>query len=252
MAFDKDKIIEEIKNSGYGLEINSALSLNKNEWQTTVNSRYYDSEIKGFREIDIVALRENKKIKGVEDCLVIECKKSEKNPWVFFSKNILSTKNLFNLNIVAGGDGSHYKQFEKFAQAHYYSKSPVHTYYMVAHANDNNSKRVMIAKAIDQVLSSLLFLYEQEYLFMDKYKVNAARIMYPVIVFDGELLSALVDKDNVQVSEAKHIQLHIVRQAKTAIDIPWSKEMMRILKSKTFIVDIVQKDYFEEFLKNFD
>jgi len=252
MAFDKDKIIGEIKNSGFGLEINSALLLNKNDWQTTLNSRYFNSDLNGFREIDIVAVRENKRMKGVEDCLIIECKKSEKNPWVFFNKNITGVSTPFNLTIVAAGDGSHYKQFEKLAKEHYYTKNPVHTYYMVAYANDNNKKRGMINQALDQVLNSLMFLFEQEYLFLEKYKIASAKIMYPVIVLDGQLLSAIVSKDDIAVSEASHVQLHIVRQEKNTIDIPWSKEMMRILKSKTFVIDIVQKDYFEEFLKNFD
>ncbi|MFZ0453997.1 MAG: hypothetical protein WAM24_09590, partial [Ignavibacteriaceae bacterium] len=78
----------QIEKTGYILEYQVSEILSKHKWNV-INNRYYVDDItENVREIDIVAY----KVKLVKDiyyytALLISCKKSEENDWVFLSKN---------------------------------------------------------------------------------------------------------------------------------------------------------------------
>ena len=90
-------IIAKIKKSGYPLEIEISNLLEKD--YVVFNTQYYfDEESKQGRDIDIFAhsmyFDLDKKLRDLDERLLpfkvrtepaIECKKSEKKPWVFFS-----------------------------------------------------------------------------------------------------------------------------------------------------------------------
>ncbi len=80
------KITKEIDNCGFPLEINSSVILQKNQWYVQNNCYYYDRLSEIHREIDLIA-RKSKKTKGYEDMLIIECKKSKDDPWVFLKQS---------------------------------------------------------------------------------------------------------------------------------------------------------------------
>jgi hypothetical protein len=84
----KNKIIDDIKQTGFPVELKAASMLERSEWRIIQNSTYVDYDHTKSREIDITARR---LFHGRTDNtlfvinLIIEVKKSEKRPWIFFT-----------------------------------------------------------------------------------------------------------------------------------------------------------------------
>lgn len=80
---------KNIHKTGFILEFNVSEILASHSW-TIINNRYYVDDVTGnVREIDIVAY----KTRDIQDItffttLLISCKKSEENDWVFLSKSL--------------------------------------------------------------------------------------------------------------------------------------------------------------------
>ncbi|MEJ7663737.1 MAG: hypothetical protein WKG07_31485 [Hymenobacter sp.] len=85
----KKKIIDEINKSGFPLEIDLVNQLREQEILTFSNISFQDS-ITGVHEIDIFSIIFHETTEwdygpsGIQ--LLIECKKTEKYPWLFFSE----------------------------------------------------------------------------------------------------------------------------------------------------------------------
>ncbi len=86
---EKEFILENIKKSGYPLEIEVSSILEK-DWFVVNNAFYLDKISNKEREIDILAnnpfsKHEGSKIKFLcTITLIVECKKSNTHAWVFF------------------------------------------------------------------------------------------------------------------------------------------------------------------------
>jgi hypothetical protein len=83
-------VINEIKKTGYPLEIKVSEILNK-QYITQYNELFIDEDENKSREIDVTAFSLRKNIEQehikpyhVQHDVVIECKKSETKAWVFF------------------------------------------------------------------------------------------------------------------------------------------------------------------------
>lgn len=78
---------EQIEKTGYILEYNVSEILSKHSWNV-INNRYYvDDVTENVREIDIVAYKATPIDKiYYYTALLISCKKSDENDWVFLSK----------------------------------------------------------------------------------------------------------------------------------------------------------------------
>jgi hypothetical protein len=251
----ENKIIRDIKKSGFPLEINSSIELNKKGWKVFNSSRYYNKNKKDYSEIDIVAIK-NQRIKGVKNILIIECKKFHEGQWVFF-KQELSKPNVYNLNIVENGRNiSSYNWFDKNLMAnHHYLKNPICTYSIVPHTKGkgevNEKKQKLIYKAVSQVVDALMFYLIRDNKIINQNNINEISLLYPVIVFDGPLFSAEIKNDDVFLNEENHVQLLFSLQLDTPFKIQWDYKSKKLIKQKSIIIDIVKKEYFSEYLKNF-
>ncbi len=84
MAKDEiDHIIKEVKKTGLSLEVEIASLLEADHWFTLQDIPYFDKEEHKTRKIDIVALKNTGEKFAI---LVIECKKNDAKPWVFYVK----------------------------------------------------------------------------------------------------------------------------------------------------------------------
>jgi len=88
---DKEKkdVLKDIEEQGFPLEVKTSEVLKKYGWEVTNQFSYLDYETKKYRTVDVVALKnilESDKM-VVDVNLVIECKKSAKKPWVFYSSD---------------------------------------------------------------------------------------------------------------------------------------------------------------------
>jgi hypothetical protein len=92
---EKNKLIDAIKKTGFGLERKVSLLFENKGW-SLINNRYYLDDINSImREIDIIAYKFYQ-IKDISffNSLIISCKKSEKNIWGFLTS---PTRNSINL-----------------------------------------------------------------------------------------------------------------------------------------------------------
>jgi uncharacterized protein (UPF0335 family) len=88
MTFEEN-IRKAINKTGFILE-NDVIKILENENWNTINNRYYIDDITSSpREIDIVAYKANEHENILYyTALIISCKKSEQNSWVFLTRNI--------------------------------------------------------------------------------------------------------------------------------------------------------------------
>jgi hypothetical protein len=253
----EDYIKKEISKSGFPLEISIATILAKHGW-LVIPHLIYPVGDNGFQELDIHATK-NTKIEGLQNILVVECKKQESKPWVFFEQDSLN-KNVFTLNM--SPINIYYAKIETsfFPRHHYYGKKPCAYHFpcFVKRRGETESGDVqgqgggdVILKAINQVLDSLIFSWEMETERYVKLKNKIVSVLYPIIVFQGKLFSAQVLPDGeIRTNEAKFLQLRVSRALKELTTFRYSETNSLVVSVKDFIIDVVHQDYFEEYLKN--
>ena len=259
----KEKLIEEIKKSGFPLEVYTSVILNKANWFVKTNVNYFNKLVHDGREIDIVAERKTKGIERCIDTLIIECKKSSAKSWVFFKQQ--KSVDVQVMNIVSPrADNYHYKWFEeKHFNDHFYTRSSVATYYMVGGVKNPQETRKdsesgpeqVIHKAVTQVMDALVFYWNRDTDVYVKEKISKMNFLYPIIVYDGLLFSAKIDGDNIDLTPENHISLYVEWELAEPMKVYYSSKgqnLRDIHQSKPFIIDVVKKEYLEEFLKNLD
>src|SRR5450759_4211564 len=88
----ESKVKKEIEKSGLPTEIKATNALNNEGWAVYNEYPYLDNDENKIRALDIVANRAFMRTNSQEeqndsDCsLYIECKKSDKHSWVFFTQ----------------------------------------------------------------------------------------------------------------------------------------------------------------------
>jgi hypothetical protein len=257
-----EDIIERIKKnvnaSGHPVSLKVSTILQRNKWYVKNASRYPINEtVDEFREVDVFASKESKLYSDSIDNLIIECKK-QSDPWVFFRQDrkiddiLTLTTNRFDDESLS----QLYNSIEKegiFKKHHYYDKHFCTFYFVAFKKLDDSKKRGeggpgnTIDKAINQVYRALLFYIKQGY------SVDCTIFFYPIIVFDGELFEAFYDDDELQIQESNHVCLNFEIEYDEP-EFVWAPNghIPRISESKSYIIDVVKLNYFEEFLKNFN
>ena len=254
-ASEKEKIISEIKQAGYPLEFFSAIALSKKGWAVRPSLDYLDPILDDYRETDIVAYK-NSNIPNLFNVLVIECKKSEANPWVFIQQKRMGNLSE-NLNIATlRQDYIYYDKLEETMKDHHYSTVPICTYSLVSFASKkdpNNRLAKSIYHAKNQVISATSRIYNQFEQMHKKYR-NSLRFtfIYPIIVFDGKLYSAQIQGENIELFDENHLIFSIERELSNQRTIGIAPNSQRDQDFKPYFIDVVKKEYFEQFLDNFE
>ncbi len=252
------KIKNDIQKSGHPVSLKVSFMLNKKGWYVKNAPTYFDSDIKKIKEIDLVAEKGYPLVKDSKSMLIIECKKSKDNPWVFFRQEKLND-NVFSLNIdmMDITEGAVYDWASKHIfKKHYYYKRPCWSYYFLAFTTPESKKSKQIFEAIEKVLSALIFYWEQRESLHSKYKLEKKIITFfhPVIVVDGKLFDVLVKENEMNINETKWISLLVEREIKEPLSVRLlrNQQYRKIVLSKPYLIDIVTLDYFETFLENFE
>ena len=252
---EQEKIINEIKQAGFPLEILTAITLSKKGWGVRPSLDYLDPILSDYRETDIVAYK-NSNIPNLFNVLVIECKKSEANPWVFIQQKRMGNLSE-NLNIATlRQDYVYYDRLEETMNDHHYSTVPICTYSLVPFASKkdpNNRLAKSIYQAKNQVISATARIYDQFEQMHKKYR-NSLRFtfIYPIIVFDGRLYSAQIQGDNVELFEENHLIFSIERELSNKRTIGIAPNSQRDQDYKPYFIDVVKKEHFEQFLDIFE
>jgi len=270
----KDHLINEIKRSGYPLEIFISSILEDNDWVVLNNQPFRDSDEDKLRSVDILAFHnpttyEYKKYEplGFSPNLIIECKKSENHAWIFFSRpekskvfrmsghvhdypKLFSTKAYSNRDKLSNlGHFSYEYYFNYFndpnrgmRNVHYSDFDSVAiTYdeYKIKKGTRNTRKNIL--EAVNQTVK--FFLFDLEESINSPGRINGAvSSYYPIIVtflaivLDGKLFDARIENNNVTLEERKHILYNYTfRPRNSYVNID-------------FWIDIVKKEFFSSYL----
>lgn len=233
----------EIQKSGFPLEIKSSMILSKSGWNVSPHVMFFNEKRQRDSEIDIFAIKRWKVTEPVFvfNALVIECKKQEKKPWVFFEQDQPNTL----VATICTQPKEAYTYLQKhFTNHYYYNQKPCQFHFP---SFVESGKPDVVEEAINQVLDSLVFSSQQQ-----MYSEYVYLFYYPVIILDGRLFSARVEPaGNITVNESKYLQLRVMRGLKKPEEIKVDDARSIVTHAKTNIIDIVRIDFLEEFLKNF-
>lgn len=245
-----EKLKEEIKSSGVPLEIFSSIVLEKLGWDIRQGSRYLSKRFDKEKEIDIIAEKESISFKNIRNVLVLECKKSEKKPWVFFTQEkmidtarggMVSTSNI----------GGLYERLKQNPNKLHYVGKPYHAYYLFPYTNyfgKEKKEESQIYIAINEVTNATSFLMKQ---YLDSYYKLGKEfnfLFHPIIVIDGNLISAKIDGENINLRPCNHLQFLVNLELEVPTEISHILKKY-IFKTKSFIIDVIKKEYLKEFLK---
>jgi len=237
----EDFLLEEIKKSGYPLEIEISSILEQNKWFVINNGYYLDKTTNKEREIDITA--NYPLIKGDTPkieflctiTLVIECKKSNTYSWVFFSRpTVIKLFSLgqyvdyvrvlaFQTEVLDHFEKNHYENFDNVAST--YAEFKVKKKNKIT--KTEQSQKDEIFTAVNQLKNYILYDKDSTRV---QFQFPFIRIYYPIIVFDGELFECTIEKGVPKLKKANHILLRY-----------WHPEGV-------IFFDIVKKEFFKHFI----
>ena len=239
-----DKIKKEIEKSGFPLELYVINICSKKNTGRMPNIRYTHEG--NLREIDLYTLFEEiipypikgENLQHTSSAMIIECKMSKDNPWVFFSSSMhhfkdvsLFTKYISDFDLYFHKEGKYplLGHILKNLIKNHYKEKEIPRCITYFEAFKKLSTPSEIYKGIDSVLSFLF--YKREYFLKRRKELGFFTVFFfPIIVFDGNLFEANVEEGIVNVKEQTHIQLRT----------DYNEEI--------FIIDVVKKEYFEKFL----
>lgn len=248
-----DHLRKEIRKSGYPLEIEISSMLD-GKWEDVISTdSYYDSDEDKTRDIDINARRyydflNYSLILTVN--LTIECKKSENSAWIFFSRPfrydifeidgqyidqiqaLTSFDNTMNMELILPSSRFHYSHIRKaarcFAEFHYQGKKT------------EISGKKEIFEAENQLKKYVSYINEKIFKGNVPTGMDFIELQFPCIVFDGELFEAQIKGKGISLKKVQHLLLS------TSQPSPYSEW------NKSFLIDVVHKDYFKTFLREIE
>ncbi len=288
----EEKLKEEIKKTGFPLEIFSASIFKKYGWNVTHNPNYFDREENKTIPLD---LRAGKRYKGSSNKMVnlmilAECKKGENKPWIFFQTNFQPNTD-FDKGLIKCDDESH-KLLEIFETKElsglnvFKQKRKARTYFEAFKKEDKKKTKYSFdfERGID-IFSSAIKLAKGTIHFMQKLSDHKSLFFYPVIIFDGKLFDVSIQPGGqIDPTETNYLQLDFffspIVQKQVWVDQPheptWESRYpyayvgqtlaqekerpIRIyqptlltyqdIEDDRFSIDIVRKDFLEDYLKN--
>lgn len=256
----EDHLIQQVKKSGYPLEIEISNILESRHYVVFNSEYYFDEEIQQGRDIDVYALPLDPDPLNDEILpfrlrleLAIECKKSEPYAWVFYTRPRIPMNSIYMTGQLTtsfpklgefSGDSSgwlleskclklHYDGFERIAVAYDELKK--------GKANEKaGSHRNEIFEATNQLTKFVNYLNHRTEKRIsespeERPKREMIMILFPIVVFDGDMFEVFFKGGEPMLWKTKHILLSTHRHC------PYCKD------SKSFTIDVVHRSYFEEF-----
>ncbi|MGD0175697.1 MAG: hypothetical protein ABSC50_02600 [Candidatus Bathyarchaeia archaeon] len=245
-------IMEQLMKTGYPLEIEVS-DIMEHDWSVFNNLPYVDEKESKTREIDIYAVHlsepaqitERKSAFFIATSAVVECKKSDTQAWVFFTRPV---KYQFLLNL---GEGQTHDFLQVFSEGkkrfidelalpnlHYANFTRVAHTYSEVKIQGTSSGKSEIFEASNQLMS---YISSELHGVHGSYSGDTSRrsihLRFPIIVFDGRLYEAIVKAGNLELKEATHMLLKTQTSAHAITG-----------RNASYIIDIVTKESLGELL----
>lgn len=259
----EEYLTEEIKKSGYPLEIEvSSILRDSGEW-VPLNQQYYlDDEQNEGRTIDIASINLGRWTKSnslpktepfnMRTDMVIECKKSNTHAWVFFTvpevyrAPFFSGQTLEFLSVLTNGKFSirgevvpffrnmatdsllHYDRFERIAIV--YDEINLS-------GKSRGKERGEIFEAVNQIAKYTCYDFERITKRIREITSRLFCFYFPVIVFDGKMYECIIEENIPKLFNRNHILLRTSYRPK------YSDEALN------YGIDVVQREEFPKFIQ---
>lgn len=234
------KILEEISKTGFPLELRISELLNNMGYYVANNLYYVDRDEDKGREIDLRALKnydfkiENKPY-FVRHCLLIECKKSSKKPWVIFTSPETSyDSEYFDVDCLGADFDADtqdiQKSFENLEGIHPFCKSKRRGRSYFEPFKDNQTGETIV-KALMSAAKASIGMRDNEFASGS----NSICFFYPIIVFEGRLFEAYLDKSEIKILETDNIMVSFFYESAK-------------YKNERFTIPVITENSFELFL----
>ena len=246
----ESKIIKEIEKTGLPTEMVTTQILTANGWNVFNEYPYLDSEINQIRTLDIKAYKliENVALKkpnniGFFSELYIECKKAQKQTWVFFVTDKAKTAasfshfkaNRFIYGLVKKEDVPSTILMnipEEFSEIPY--KIALSHQVVGGGKDDFFESKMQIVKALqhEDHESDNLTISAKDFV-----KSPMRWSVVPIIVFDGGLFECYFEKEQIRTCETNYVRCLVYGLPTQKIPI---------------LIDVVTLKYFSEYLKSLE
>lgn len=249
-----DKILLEIDKSGFPLELEVVEKLRHEGILTFPNISFQDKNGSNH-EIDIFSIIFNSKYQwkngptGIQ--LLVECKKTEKYPWVFFDEGYTSLSDAFGMiskfdfstDLVIGDKKLNPipNPLDTHLTGHHFNNLNIPKARTHFEAFKKPNEQTTIYKAITNIFFGRGFIKD----WFDSTKTDnepggRTFLNHFVIVIDGLLLAAKKDRNKFIVNEVNHLLL---------LTFDTQENTHSGLLDNEIVIDVVKKEYFSEYLQ---
>lgn len=208
----KEKLLEDIKKTGYPLELKIANIFDKCGWRTQSNSYYIDKDENKGREIDLIASKweqidDNENYLEMTFYFITEIKTAWKKPWVLFSvPEDEKGFNLHSVNLELNKGVQHSKIIKK-----YFREKVLNVQSRLGKSFyegfSGNGSRDDIFKALSGSVKALEHYKESSLASKDQSTDRIIDYYIPLIIIDGPLFEAYLDDNGeIQLEEVEYIQ----------------------------------------------
>lgn len=237
---EKKNIIKAINKTGFPLELRVSKFLQEERYYVANNLYFIDQDEGKGREVEMRALKNYEFISGEKDyfiryCLLIECKKSAKKPWVIFtSPKTVYDEYLFPLHIRGAKKDIKWEDYgvpDKMNEIHPFSLNERSGRSFFEPFSGGNERKTIYESLIKSVKATIA-MRDNEFAAAAS---NSVCIYYPMVIFEGKLYEAYLDKKNkINVQEADSIMVSFFYESPK-------------YKDERFIVPIVTEQYLQTF-----
>jgi len=215
------RIKKDILKSGMPLEIEISAILRQSGWFVIQQAAYMDRDKEEVRSIDIVAMRTKDKKTLV---LIVECKKSEREIWTFHTLPKSSDEYLIGISLVE----SLMKLYKSKFSTDMFSKTHL----------ANMDTKVGTSNYVPFKYKDSFFQAQRQVTKAAEYftkKWGKKHLIYPVIVFDGEMYEFDINGKDVKVEPIEYLQFAGSTKGRRTL-VPC-------------LIDVMKKSHFLDFLE---
>ncbi|MEG8946410.1 hypothetical protein [Rosettibacter firmus] len=261
-----EQIKKAIEHSGYLLEQRICPIIERHGFLTTPNEQYQDQDTGKSREIDVHAIKLNSLYRNeftdiFETILLIECKNNQ-TPVVFFTQENPIPELVFGyIDLDGYPDGIYEKESESEGVTSiedYFHFEKFHHYFKVKWiarqfcqmrpriiAKGNRNQKIEWEVSHEGLYESIEGLIKATDFYSSELKRSIVLeedtkdfihlgIVYPILLFSGQIFECRVKGRNYRIYERKHLTFYKEIQSKTL--------------QGTYHIDVVQENYLSRFL----
>ena len=222
-----ERIIADINKTGFALELRVAQCLRSRDYHVATNIYFVDRDEEKGREVDIRALKnsffEAAGVKhAVRHCLLIECKKSIKHPWIFFTSAAVSYDQTLRGVLCRGASDAWIRgREEQMKGQHPWFHEPDRGRSFYEAFSNDAAANPSIQKAILGVVKATIEAHETEFAAAYPHMPNAT-FYYPLVVVEGNLLTAHLSGATMRCSCGSSFGFYSL----SVIAIPWRRKTL--------------------------